>query len=536
MLKLIYVLSLLTICTYPQTDSSDLIINHFNNFQFLKTKKVMTEVKQIGDLIIVLDTFHVQYTKNKYFIWQNLPLSSLYKMPILDADNNGKLEFYGTQISNDTSKGYIFELNNIPKFLYRYDGPLRNFYDVGSIKGDGIKNLVGVGNYNRMLFYKQSSANSLVKEPDFIYNLNSPIQQPENLTFYDIDGDGIQELIYYIYCGEDSIWNCSNHIAKYNPLINNYKLVYYDRPMPDFYTFGILTGDFDNDGKGNFATGSIDGKAYVYEHVNGINYNIEFQKQMECHNLYLQGYTHDMDGNGKPELWIGGDFASSTYGGVTRIFGFEPSGITNYEQVYQIDIRGLFTLTIGCIRVADFDNDGKEEIMIKNGSYIFFIKNRGIKNYYCDFIYQDPMSDTLARVYEWGADAKDLDYDGIPELLSFNTVGADDHPTTLILKRSPVVGISDEENSQPNQFKLFQNYPNPFNPSSQINFSIPQAAFVQLNIYDAFGREIEKLVEGFLPAGNHSSQFTAKNLASGTYFYTLKSGNFTATKKMILIK
>jgi hypothetical protein len=85
-------------------------------------------------------------------------------------------------------------------------------------------------------------------------------------------------------------------------------------------------------------------------------------------------------------------------------------------------------------------------------------------------------------------------------------------------------------------YALEQNYPNPFNPTSQISFSIPQASFVQLKVYDVFGKELNTLVDGFLNEGNHSCEFNGKNLASGVYFYTLKAGNYSATKKMILTK
>jgi hypothetical protein len=85
-------------------------------------------------------------------------------------------------------------------------------------------------------------------------------------------------------------------------------------------------------------------------------------------------------------------------------------------------------------------------------------------------------------------------------------------------------------------YNLIQNFPNPFNPTSQISFSIPEAAFVQLKVYDMFGREITTLVTDFLPEGIYNYEFNGKNLASGVYFYTLKAGNYTESKKMILSK
>jgi hypothetical protein len=88
----------------------------------------------------------------------------------------------------------------------------------------------------------------------------------------------------------------------------------------------------------------------------------------------------------------------------------------------------------------------------------------------------------------------------------------------------------------PNEFALQQNYPNPFNPSTRIEFSIPNAEFVNLKIYDILGREILNLVDEEMQPGLHFVELDASSLASGIYFYTLKAGEFLATKKMILLK
>jgi hypothetical protein len=85
-------------------------------------------------------------------------------------------------------------------------------------------------------------------------------------------------------------------------------------------------------------------------------------------------------------------------------------------------------------------------------------------------------------------------------------------------------------------FVLFQNCPNPFNPSTTIQFSIGKLSIVDLKIYDLLGREVETLVKGEMSAGVHSVQFDASKLASGIYFYRLRAGNFTATKKLLLLK
>ncbi len=88
----------------------------------------------------------------------------------------------------------------------------------------------------------------------------------------------------------------------------------------------------------------------------------------------------------------------------------------------------------------------------------------------------------------------------------------------------------------PETYNLNQNYPNPFNPTTTISYSIPSDGNVSLIIYDALGSEVAVLDNGFRTAGNYSHTFDASNLSSGMYFYTIRSGNFVQTKKMLLMK
>lgn len=96
--------------------------------------------------------------------------------------------------------------------------------------------------------------------------------------------------------------------------------------------------------------------------------------------------------------------------------------------------------------------------------------------------------------------------------------------------------VSVKENLLPSDFELLQNYPNPFNPTTTISFSLPNKSYVKLTVFNSLGQKISTLVSEELSAGLHSFIFDAKNLPSGTYFYTLETNNFTQTKKMTLIK
>jgi len=107
-----------------------------------------------------------------------------------------------------------------------------------------------------------------------------------------------------------------------------------------------------------------------------------------------------------------------------------------------------------------------------------------------------------------------------------------------VIKYSQLIPTNNEEvsNDAPERFYLEQNYPNPFNPTTKISFSIPSSAFALLKVYDVLGNEVTTLISEEKPAGNYEVIWNATNLPSGNYFYTLTSGSFSQTKKMILLK
>ncbi len=103
-------------------------------------------------------------------------------------------------------------------------------------------------------------------------------------------------------------------------------------------------------------------------------------------------------------------------------------------------------------------------------------------------------------------------------------------------KLPSVIGVKNIGSEVPKNYSLNQNYPNPFNPSTKITFELPSSEFVTMKVYDITGREIAVLVNEKLSAGKKEYEFNAVNLPSGVYFYTIKAGDFSATRKMVLIK
>jgi hypothetical protein len=126
-----------------------------------------------------------------------------------------------------------------------------------------------------------------------------------------------------------------------------------------------------------------------------------------------------------------------------------------------------------------------------------------------------------------------------PELLNV-VCGYPDADNPVAVSTS-AMGIDGNE-TIPDEFALNQNYPNPFNPSTQISFDVPQGGeHIMLNIYNILGQNVSTLVNGVMNPGTYTMEWNATDeagnpVASGIYFYELRSSSFIARKKMLLIR
>jgi hypothetical protein len=94
----------------------------------------------------------------------------------------------------------------------------------------------------------------------------------------------------------------------------------------------------------------------------------------------------------------------------------------------------------------------------------------------------------------------------------------------------------ENEPVKPEDFILNQNYPNPFNPQTTISFELAEPGFSELTIYNTAGQKVAVVLQDYLQAGLHTTEFDASNLNSGVYFYQLTTGDNRLSRKMVLLK
>jgi photosystem II stability/assembly factor-like uncharacterized protein len=117
-----------------------------------------------------------------------------------------------------------------------------------------------------------------------------------------------------------------------------------------------------------------------------------------------------------------------------------------------------------------------------------------------------------------------------------NTTREGGSTTSMFIVSTEPLDVDENGKTSPSQYSLEQNYPNPFNPTTKINYSVPQLGLVTIKVYDLLGKEVATLIDEEKNAGNYQIDFNGYGLPSGIYFYKLTAGNFSETKKLVLMK
>ena len=138
-----------------------------------------------------------------------------------------------------------------------------------------------------------------------------------------------------------------------------------------------------------------------------------------------------------------------------------------------------------------------------------------------------------------GADVKGLSEEGQLVMLRFegkanvNVTSAD---LRNVANSAMLVKLNGNSRGIPTEFGLSQNYPNPFNPSTVISYQVPVQAAVEISVFNSIGEKVATLVNEVKEPGYYEVTWNAQSMTSGVYFFRINAGEFTAVKKMLLMK
>jgi len=323
----------------------------------------------------------------------------------------------------------------------------------------------------------------------------------------DSDGDGFNEAACVVYnnlgvffieaTGPDSYTNGTFT----NPVIPPVEPNQYLHNLDDF-TLGIASADMDNDGKDEvYIPGYFAARVFVIKDMDGDA--LTFDKATESASILDGGFgVTAVPGFG---VVMGGAAVSGN--DITR---YEFTGTNVMDPTHWVgDTTSIDTSKSGwAFKVTDAfdsDNDGNLEFGLPYQAIIDLVDTDGDGN--PDAI--DPINNRVFRIVEWN---------------------------------ETKVGVKDITFIMPGDYKLEQNYPNPFNPTTTISYSLPIQNTISVNVYNFLGEHVVTLINNERqPAGSHellwnSLDKNGNRVASGTYFYELKYGNFKQTKRMTLLK
>ncbi|MBK9097325.1 MAG: DUF2341 domain-containing protein [bacterium] len=327
-----------------------------------------------------------------------------------------------------------------------------------------------------------------------------------DIYLYDISGTTINSLNCVAGLGRENVVGQGGRFHYYNQT-NNFVSTNINWEMDTWY----------------LVTLSFDCNSNLYDFV---VYDESMQEVVRVNDIGF-GHSANSTAINRGVLYCGGSYVGYAYADDFRVCKWPGSDITSSVGVeipnplpvelnsFSASVNGS-TVTLNWITETEVNNYGFEILRSaqndnKGWILIGFVQGNGNSNSPKYYTFED--ENLVAGIYSYRL--KQIDTDGQFEY-------------------SKVVEVN---LGAPNKFELSQNYPNPFNPSTVIEFSLPKASQIKVDLYNITGEKVATITEGMYESGSHKIEFSDKGgLPSGTYIYRLISDSFVQTKKMILLK
>jgi hypothetical protein len=556
----------------------DLVIGGYNGLLYYKN---------VGDTLLAL----WEKVDSVFASTVNPQIGNDARQAFADLDNDGDLDLLvgiGESLLGGPTPGLTFGFRNIgnptnPVFT-RDDNLIVGIPDVGLNSYPALADLDNDNDYDLLIgrdlsslvYYKNTGTpGSPVWTRDFTtFSGVETTNYWKNPTFCDLDLDGDFDLIYGTDDGD--LYFYQNNGTLTNPQFQ-YNAAYF----PVIKVSGSSTvsfADFDNDGDYDLLSGSTLDKLQYLKN-DGTSNKPKFVKTAAPFSSLNPGFRCspvfvDIDKDNDFDIVSGAD------NGMLYCY-------INNGTSFSVNSTYFGTIDVGYASApafADIDGDMDEDILIgaETGANYVYLERVGnsfvppTSNPFSSITFHNYSRPSLADI------DNDDDFDLIigrsfGEVICYQNIGNSQNPQwqrndTLVapmkVKQNAAPGFADLDNDGridgvigeydgnftyfknlfaptsienefveiPSGFYLSQNYPNPFNPTTRIQYQISSSSNVSLKVYDVLGNEVLTLANEEKPAGYYEVNFTAFQLASGLYFYKLQAGNFSETKKMILLR
>jgi hypothetical protein len=410
--------------------------------------------------------------------------------------------------------------------------------DIIDVDGDGLLEVVAGG--------KVTSDSGLI----IAYNKNGSVKwsalvgHPEvaDFAYGDVDGDGHKDVAAAIGKYPNSGGAVALLDGRDGSLI-------WDANLGSGIAFGIDAKDIDSDGDMEVAVTNYDSKVFLIDGrsdsvlwsksgvyygrdviIGDVNDSTGYEVVSVMGNVYCYNDTGKLDWVVSSGVGENLTMCNPNEDDTTDILIADP---WNGKTTLAIGRSGRILWTrseAGAADVGDLDGDGDVEIVV--GS---------LKWYSPDFSTHHLRAVDSENNLLW-----EYDLDVEPTAVVVADIDADNKDEVLYTAGSELVALNVdilpvsvepvELATVPNGYALMQNYPNPFNPTTTIRFALPHAGFVTLKVYSVIGEAIATLAEDEYAAGTYRAEWDASGYSSGVYIYRLIAGNYSETRKMVLIR